>query len=136
MPCSRAIPTTCLLPSLCLCPRLHCLLPWPTGRESPFKIQFKYPKAFSHQTSSPFHPNSAHPKVPSLCPTAPCTLLQYGTPMAEQVVAFLPFHKIVSSYIFMSHSFEKYLLGPWDISVNETVGTSQDEQLPISQDPN
>lgn len=81
--------------------------PWPTGRGSPSKIQFKCPKAFSHQTSSPFHPDSARPKIPSLCPTAPRMNLQYGTPMAEQVVAFPSFHKIVSSYIFMSHSFKK-----------------------------
>lgn len=101
------------MPLLCLYTWLYCLLPWPWGRESPFKIQFKHPTAFSDQISSPLHSNSAYPRATLICaPTIPCTNLQRQN-------KYFPFNKTVCSCILLNHSPNV----PCKTSVNKTVCT-------------
>lgn len=119
--------------SLGLYTRLHCLLPWPRGRESPFKIQFKHPKALSDQISSHSIPTLPTQGYPYLCPTVSCTNLPTWHSTTEHVFAF---PQTGSSGILIIH---KYLLGQALINalvIHKWIKQFVPEQLLTSQDPN
>lgn len=104
-----------LLPSLCLYTWLHCLLPGPLGRELPFKIQFKHPKAISFQFCLP----NATLLVPHRY------LAQISSAVLQWQNKQLPFCKTVSSCISHWTRFTKPSTnwGPCETSVNKTVCT-------------